>query len=376
MAKIRLLIVDDAVVIRRLLADCFAGDPDIDVVGTAANGQIALAKLPQLNPDAITLDMEMPVMDGLQTLAAIRKTHRTLPVIMFSTLTERGASATLDALALGASDYVTKPANVGSVGAAMQRVRNELIPKIRALCGRNTAPAEPIGGEIKAVAPRPQYGLIAPAQVDVLAIGVSTGGPNALAALLPGLVRNFPVPIVIVQHMPPLFTRLLAERLEAVSGLVVREGRAGVALRPGDVWVAPGGYHMEVEKAVCGVRLRTQEEPPENSCRPAVDVLFRSVARVYGARTLAVVLTGMGQDGLRGCEHIREANGRILVQDEASSVVWGMPGAVAHAGLAHKVLPLPALAAEINRLVANGCRRVDSANSLGSVFPAQSAART
>jgi two-component system chemotaxis response regulator CheB len=356
MPKIRLLIIDDSVVIRRMLAGCFDGNPDIEVVGTAADGHIGLAKLTQLNPDVVTLDMEMPVMDGLQTLAALRKTHRTLPVIMFSTLTERGASATLDALSLGANDYVTKPANVGSVGIAIQRVQEELVPKIRALCGHLTA-AAPVRAVGKIAEPRPVPSRAFASQIDILTIGVSTGGPNALAALMPGLVKKFPVPIVIVQHMPALFTRLLAERITTVSGLFAREGQPGALLRPGEVWVAPGGFHMEVERKAGRVYLRTHEDPPENSCRPAVDVLFRSVARVYGQRSLAIVLTGMGQDGLRGCEHIGEAGGRVLVQDEATSVVWGMPGAVAQAGLADKILPLSDMADEINRLVAVGFRR-------------------
>ena len=351
MAKIRVLIVDDAVVIRRLLFDCLAEDPDIVVVGTAANGQIALAKIEQLTPDLVTLDIEMPVMDGLQTLQAIRKTYPRLPVIMFSTLTERGAAATLDALSLGASDYVTKPANVGSVGAALLRIREELIPKIKGLCYR--APMPPAVVQPRACAQAQSSREAGPASVpraEILAIGVSTGGPNALSTLLPGLPKNFPAPIVIVQHMPPLFTRLLAERLTTVSGLPAREGEAGALLRPGEIWVAPGGYHMEVEKAGTGaIRLRTHQGPAENSCRPAVDVLFRSVAQVFGARALAVVLTGMGQDGLRGCECIHEAGGQVLAQDEASSVVWGMPGAVSQAGLAGKVLPLHELAVEINR---------------------------
>ncbi len=346
MPKIRVLIVDDSVVIRKVVTGCLSEDPDIEVVGTAPDGKIGLAKITQLNPDLITLDIEMPNLDGLQTLTALRKTHPKLPVIMFSTLTERGGSATLDALSLGANDYVTKPANVGSVGAAMQRIRDELIPKIKALCRKPAAiTACPVirkpAGSVAA----------APECPEVLAIGVSTGGPNALAALFPGLMKNFPVPIVIVQHMPPLFTRLLAERLAAVSGMNAREGVSGALLRPGEVWVAPGGFHMEVEKVADGVRLRTHEAPPENSCRPAVDVLFRSVAKVFGARSLAVVLTGMGHDGLIGCQHLREAGGQVLAQDEASSVVWGMPGAVSQAGLAEKTLPLRDLAAEINRRV-------------------------
>ena len=352
MNKIRVLLVDDSAVIRRLLTDTLANDPEIEVIGMAGNGEIALAKIQQLKPDIITLDIEMPVMDGLATLKALRKIHPKLPVIMFSTLTERGSTATMDALALGASDYVAKPANVGGVLAGMDKIRDDLIPKIKALCHR----APPIKQVIQALAPVSRVSRSADSSasgVDILAVGVSTGGPNALAEFVPALGRRFPVPIVIVQHMPPLFTRLLAERLAAVSGIVCREGFEGAPLKPGELWIAPGGMHMEVEKTGATHRLRLTEEPPENSCRPAVDVLFRSVAKAYGSKTIAVVLTGMGQDGMRGAEHIRAAGGQILVQDEASSVVWGMPGAVANAGLAEKILPLKELAAEVVSRVSN-----------------------
>ena len=353
MAKIRVLIVDDSVVIRRMISDCLAADPDLEVVGTAADGHIGLAKITQLNPDIVTMDIEMPVLDGLETLKALRKTHPKLPVIMFSTLTERGASATLDALALGANDYVTKPANVGSVQAAIQRIREDLVPKIKGLCRRSTVPA------IKPLLRRPlTASATGPSRIDVVAIGVSTGGPNALAAMLPGLAAQFPVPVVIVQHMPPLFTRLLAERISTIPGRHAREGVAGAVLAPGDIWIAPGGFHMEVEKSATGTRLLLHQGPPECSCRPAVDVLFRSVARVFGPRALAVVLTGMGQDGMLGSQAIREAGGQVLAQDEASSVVWGMPGAVTEAGLAHKVLPLSQIAEEINRQVMAGTPRL------------------
>ena len=352
MNKIRVLLVDDSAVIRRLLTDTLANDPDIEVVGMAGNGEIALAKIEQLKPDVITLDIEMPVMDGLATLKALRKIHPKLPVIMFSTLTERGSTATMDALALGASDYVAKPANVGGVLAGMDKIRDDLIPKIKALCHR----APPIKQVMQALAPVsrvPRTPGSAASGVDILAVGVSTGGPNALAEFVPALGRRFPVPIVIVQHMPPLFTRLLAERLAVVSGIVCKEGFEGAVLKPGELWIAPGGMHMEVEKTGAIYRLRLTEDPPENSCRPAVDVLFRSVAKAYGSKTIAVVLTGMGQDGMRGAEHIRAAGGQILVQDEASSVVWGMPGAVANAGLAEKILPLKELAAEVVSRVSN-----------------------
>lgn len=353
MAKIRVLVVDDSVVIRRMISDCLAADPDLEVVGTAADGHIGLAKITQLNPDIVTMDIEMPVLDGLETLKALRKTHPKLPVIMFSTLTERGGSATLDALALGANDYVTKPANVGSVQAAMQRIREDLVPKIKGLCHRSAVPA------IKPILRPPLTASTAgPSRIDVVAIGVSTGGPNALAAMLPGLVAQFPVPVVIVQHMPPLFTRLLAERISTIPGRNAREGVAGAVLAPGEIWIAPGGFHMEVEKCATGARLLLHEGPPECSCRPAVDVLFRSVARVFGPRALAVVLTGMGQDGMLGSQCIREAGGQVIAQDEASSVVWGMPGAVCEAGLAHKVLPLNQIAEEINQQVMAGTPRL------------------
>jgi two-component system, chemotaxis family, protein-glutamate methylesterase/glutaminase len=271
---------------------------------------------------------------------------------MFSTLTERGAAATLDALAYGANDYVTKPSNVGSATAALERIREELIPKIKAHCPM----ASPLTPSPATAWPRPcappkvwpkVETRRAGAAVEIIAIGVSTGGPNALAEVIPRLPASLPVPVVIVQHMPPIFTKLLAERLSAKSQIRVEEGRPGQALEPGSVWVAPGDFHMAVQRSKAGVQLITHREPPENSCRPSVDVLFRSVAEVYGPGALGVVMTGMGQDGLRGSQRIREAGGCVLAQDEATSVVWGMPGFVAQAGLAEKVLPLERIAAEM-----------------------------
>ena len=350
MPKIRVLIVDDAVVVRRIVTDVLSGDPDLEIAGTAPTGRIALAKIPQVNPDIIILDVEMPEMDGLATLSAIRKSYPALPVVMFSTVTQRGAAATLDALALGASDYVAKPANVGSVTIAMQRIREELIPKIKALCARSTGISLPtVDRRPSQAPPRPRTGPapLSRAKVEVVVIGVSTGGPNALASLLPLFPADFPVPVLIVQHMPPIFTRLLAERLDAKAAIRVVEAAAGDILRPGGAWIAPGDFHMAVAREGKAVRIRTHQEPPENSCRPAVDVLFRSVAAVYGGASLAVVLTGMGRDGLRGCEYLGEVGGQIIVQDESSSVVWGMPGAVANAGMADRIVPLDQLGSEI-----------------------------
>ncbi len=354
MSKVRVLIVDDAVVIRRLVSDVLATDADIEVVGTAANGRIALQKIPQCNPDVVTMDVEMPDLNGIETVRELRKTWPKLPVIMFSTLTERGGAATLDALAAGASDYATKPANVGSVTAGLETVRQDLIPKIKALAGRQLAPPPPTTPRPQLARPvtRPVVNLPAgPAAggVEILAIGVSTGGPNALAELLPALPASFPVPIVIVQHMPPMFTRLLAERLNAQSGLTVVEGQAGMKLQPGWAYIAPGDFHMAIDRKAMGAVLSLNQAPPENSCRPAVDVLFRSVVEQYRGNTLGVILTGMGQDGLRGCELIAEAGGQVIVQDEQSSVVWGMPGFVARAGLADRVLPLNMIAPELAR---------------------------
>ncbi|MCG8556476.1 MAG: chemotaxis response regulator protein-glutamate methylesterase [Proteobacteria bacterium] len=347
---IRVLVVDDAVVIRRSVSKILSEDPEIEVVAVAANGRIALSKLPLAAPDLVILDMEMPDMDGLQTLAALSEAQPELPVIMFSAHTERGAAATLKALSLGAADYVPKPARIQSPAIAAQCVRDQLIPKIKALCSMtagfegspNVAPrqSQPAGVPYRA---REHAG----APIGLLAIGASTGGPKALESVLDALPADFPVPTLIVQHMPPLFTRLLAASLSSGASVAVREGYAGAALRPGQVWIAPGDAHMMVARQGSTVRLQIHKGPEENSCRPAVDVLFRSVADVYGARALAVLLTGIGQDGLRGCERIREAGGRVYVQDATTSVVWGMPGFVANAGLAHRILPLAELSAEI-----------------------------
>jgi two-component system chemotaxis response regulator CheB len=357
MPKIRILVVDDSVVVRRMVSDALAADPQLEIAGTAANGKIALAKLPQVNPDIVILDVEMPELDGLGTLVGIRKLLPALPVIMYSTLTQRGAEATLDALSKGATDYVTKPSNVGSVAQGLECIRTQLIPKIKAICGRaagipNLLPPA-AGITPKAIPP----GIAIPRReerIDIVAIGISTGGPNALAVLMPSFPRDFPVPVVIVQHMPPVFTRLLAERLAAKSQIGVEEGCTGTVLRPGCAWIAPGDYHMIVAPDHRGITIRTHQGPQENSCRPAVDVLFRSVAEVYKPHALAVEMTGMGQDGLRGCELIREFGGQILAQDQESSVVWGMPGFVANAGLADRILPLDQLGTEIVRRVRNG----------------------
>jgi two-component system chemotaxis response regulator CheB len=347
-AKIRVLVVDDAAVFRRAVAEELNADPAIEVVATAANGRVALTKLTEFTPDLVLLDVEMPELDGLEALRCIRRTHPKLPVIMFSAHTERGAAASLDALALGATDYFAKPA-AGGLDASLRVIRDELIPEIKALCGKGTTSSQPPPATRPAVQAARQAG-----RVDVVAVAASTGGPNALADVFTGLPADLPVAVVVVQHMPAMFTKLLAERLSAHCPLTVREGESGAPLRAGEIRVAPGDFHMTVKWDGGEVRTLLHQGPPEHSCRPAADVLFRSVAAAYGPNALAVVLTGMGQDGLRGCEAIRAAGGQVIAQDEATSVVWGMPGYVARAGLADRVAPLALIGPEIVRRVRAG----------------------
>ena len=330
--KIRVLIVDDSVVVRRLLVDALGEHPDLLVVGTAPNGQIALAKLESTPADLVTLDVEMPVMDGLETLAAIRRRFPRLPVIMFSSQTRRAAAATIEALTLGANDYVAKPEGAGGVASARARIHEELVPKIRALC-RQAAPVveDVVLGTLSGARARP---------VTAIAIGVSTGGPLALARILSALPADLPVPVFIVQHMPPKFITLLAARLAQTCRLPVIEVKEPTRALAGSVYLAPGDAHLTVDARAGGPMLGLDRGPLENSCRPAVDVLFRSVAATYGDGALAIVLTGMGNDGVRGCDYVRARGGHVIVQDQASSVVWGMPGSVVRAGLANQIVSI------------------------------------
>ena len=345
--RVRVLIVDDSAVVRHLLTEVLSADPDLDVVGTAANGQIALVKIDQLRPDVVTLDVDMPVLDGLGTLRAVRSENATLPIIMLSSLTHQGATLTLDCLYHGATDYVTKPRATGV--DALEQLRRDLVPKVK-LFGRRMRPVSSSAwrGRIPA-AETPLPRVMAPVRAVVVA--ASTGGPNSLFELLSGFAGPLPVPTFVVQHMPPLFTRALAERLNGRGGFLVREAAHGAHAAPGEAWIAPGDFHLEA-----GPVLFISQGPPENSCRPSADVLFRTAAAAYGAGVLGVVLTGMGQDGLKGARAIREAGGRVLVQDPKSSTVWGMPGAVVEAGLADTMLPPSGLAAEIARRVGGGPR--------------------
>ena len=346
-ARIRVLVVDDSVVIRRLVTHALSEDPEIEVVGGAANGVLALKMVEATKPDAITLDIEMPEMDGIETLRRLRKLHPQLVVIMFSTLSERGAAVTLEALSLGANDYVTKAANVGSLNVSLGRLRDDLVPKIKQFFVSRKRPEPAVGKPATAAPPIPAQ---RPSIIrKAVAIGVSTGGPNALADIIPLIPPAFALPVFIVQHMPPIFTRFLAERLQNLTRLNVCEAADGMRVEARTVYIAPGDYHMRVVKKGADKFVTLDRAEPENFCRPSVDPLFRSVADVYGGAVVAVILTGMGQDGRLGVERLRGEGAWIIAQDQASSVVWGMPGAVARAGLADVITDLKSVVPEIMR---------------------------
>jgi two-component system chemotaxis response regulator CheB len=375
--RIRILIVDDSAVMRSLLRSVVSSDATLEVAGTAADGASALNSLSLNRPDLILLDVEMPVMDGLVTLKELRRQGHKMPVIMCSSLTQRGASVTIEALAGGASDYVTKPAGQSGREAAMRALAQDLLPKIHALTKTSTNSPQyssPLGPRpvFPGATRSPLFSPLAQAQSapykqqpissvpTVLAIGVSTGGPAALDVLLPMLPASFALPVLIVQHMPELFTRLNGR-----CSLRVCEAAEADPVCAGTIYIARGNWHLEAMTAPISSApptLHLTQGPPENHCRPAVDVLFRSVAKLYGSGVLAVVLTGMGSDGTHGCRTIREQVGTVLAQDEASSTVWGMPGAVTNAGLAHKVLPLAAIAPEIMRIVSRSGSELRPAN--------------
>lgn len=370
MDKVRVLIVDDSAVMRKIIASALQKDPAIEVVGFAANGLQAIDAIKTYSPDVMTLDIEMPEMDGLTALREIRKTNKYLPIIMFSSLTHKGAQAAVMALTAGASDYVGKPAtSAGSIDGAFKVLETELIPKIIGLAkrvkSRQAREANSQDGKSPAPAPIPKVNAVAepiksksietssgqsviPVKpVQAICIGVSTGGPMALMQVFSQISTPLSVPIFIVQHMPPSFTALLAARLSAAGVMTVKEAEEGEIAVAGTAYIAPGGFHMTLEKSGTKTIMHLNTEPPENSCRPAVDVLFRAAAEVYGGGVLAVMLTGMGYDGLKGSQVISAKGGQIIAQDEATSVVWGMPGAVVQAGLANAVLPIEKMSEEI-----------------------------
>jgi two-component system, chemotaxis family, protein-glutamate methylesterase/glutaminase len=364
---IRVLVVDDAIVVRGLVSRWLSTEPDIEVVGALRNGRDALDQIETIDPDIVLLDVEMPVLDGLSTLPLLLEKKRDLVVIMASTLTSPNSEVSLKAISLGAVDCIPKP-STGSV--ATNTYRQELIDRIRRFGAqrREAIAAQRARAVVAARAPKaalvtprtPRAGAIAlrPFSVippQVLLIGASTGGPQALATLVaaigPAIER---VPVLITQHMPATFTSILAEHLERACGRAVREGRDGEVVGAGLVRIAPGGCHMRIARRNGQPVVVLDDEPLINFCRPAVDPLFSSAATVWGGATLAVVLTGMGVDGTRGAADIVARRGSVIAQDEATSVVWGMPGSVAHAGLCSAVLPVEQIAATVLRLFPGG----------------------
>jgi two-component system chemotaxis response regulator CheB len=369
---LRILAADDSAVMRGIMRTLFLRHeksnrsdlPRMELVGVARDGVECLEAVTKLSPDVLVLDLEMPQLSGLDVLDKLRESRTRLPVIMCSAHTERGARATLDALSRGASDYVMKPAGQREFETALTSLAQQLLPRIAALAvGRRAQRPRAIAARLDTDCGRPPLSSAIRdagtpvAAVEIVVIGVSTGGPAALEQLLPQFPVEFPVPVMIVQHMPKLFTGVLAERLDRCCPMHVKEAYHGAPLKPGTIWLAPGDEHMEVMsqplpawdgRMVRGTGIKLHRQEPLNHCRPSVDYLFHSAARLYGAGTLALVLTGMGSDGLEGARAVHRAGGVVLAQDEATSAVWGMPGRVTESGIAALSLPLSALAREVN----------------------------
>jgi two-component system chemotaxis response regulator CheB len=345
---VRVMICDDSATIRGAIARMLGADPEIEVTAKVSNGRMAIEELGKRRYDVVILDIEMPVLDGMAALPLLLRADPAVKVIMASTLTTRGADIALRALRLGASDYVPKPTTIGSVGD--DSFRRELIQKVKALAAR--APrAAPLTPRVL-----PSLRSAAARRPALLAIGSSTGGPQALFALIQGLMRPPDVPVVLTQHMPPAFTTMLADHLTRLGIMPCHEARDGDMLSPGHLHLAPGDRHMLVEGNPVRLRVRLTSDPPENFCRPSVDPMLRSAAVACEGRVLVTMLTGMGHDGLAGTRAVIDAGGTAIAQDEASSIVWGMPGAIAQAGLCHAVLSLPQIAPKLLELL-KGPRR-------------------
>lgn len=371
-APVRVLICDDSAVIRAALARMLEADPRITVVGRVGDGRQAVEAVARERPDVVVLDIEMPVLDGLGALPLILRADPSVRVVMASTLTARGADVALRALRLGATDYLHKP-SAAAIGAAA--FRDELIAKVTGLarlrrraatpaarkgsgtgCGPITSGQIPPGAHMPAAAGAAVMSLrpLPLRRPRLLAIGSSTGGPQALFTLALGLGRDLAVPIVLTQHMPPAFTAILAEHITRIGGPPCAEARDGEILRPGAIHLAPGDRHLLIHHEAGAFRARLSGDAPENYCRPAVDPMLRTATRAADGQILVVMLTGMGHDGLEGTRRVIDGGGAALAQDEATSVVWGMPGAIARAGLCHAVLPLDQLAPRVRQILRGG----------------------
>jgi len=395
---LKILVVDDTVTYRQILSKIVSGFDSVDLLGIASNGKIAMSKIGIKQPDLVLLDVFMPEMDGLETLDQIKKRFPHIDVIMLSGVDRENANITMKALSAGALDFIAKPRgesieeNIAELKTAlsglilMARTRkysrqargifSETSPHVSAVesAAHGSPPPEKIYRPVYVRPPVPDTAGIAgaalsgilpaerriykkPARIDVVAIGVSTGGPNALQEIIPKLIADFPVPILAVQHMPPMFTASLATRLNSLSAIKVVEAEEGRTVEKGVMYIAPGGRHLTVKKDRLNTKvIALSDSPPVNSCRPSVDVLFQSVAEAYGGNSLAVILTGMGNDGVAGVSAMRRGGAYSIVQDEKSSVIWGMPGAVVEAGYANEIVPLDRMALRIMGIVGGDFR--------------------
>lgn len=362
------MLVDDSAVIRGLLSRWLGEDPAIEIVASAGNGQAALSALERSDPEIVVLDIEMPIMDGLTALPQIIAARPNVQVLMSSTLTVKNAEISLQAMELGAADYVPKPTTNREV-ISSQSFQVEIIEKIKSLAAAKRKQLGHVPLDITSIRkekrPDPEVGktnivrllnTVKASSVTpkIIGVGSSTGGPQALLKFVDGLKDNLELPIVITQHMPSTFTKILAGHLSKASGLTCLEGEDGMPVLGGQIYVAPGGHHMIVVSRNGKHYLELNQEPPENFCRPAVDPLFRSLAREFGPAVLGVILTGMGHDGLNGSRIIVENGGTIIAQDEETSVVWGMPGAVSEAGICNAILPLDEIADNVKKLIRGG----------------------
>lgn len=349
---IRVLVVDDSAFMRKVLSDVFAGEPDFSVVDTARNGQDAFEKIKKHKPDVVTMDVEMPVMDGITALEKIMA-EVPVPIIMVSSLTRDGANATIRALELGAVDFIAKAAGpISSVSG----IQSELLAKCRAAVKSNfrqfSIPRAKLISPISVATPvRNVPSLPSPLAEQIIAIGTSTGGPRALQEILTKLPGNLPCGIVIVQHMPPGFTKSLSERLNALCSLSVKEAEQNDVIRPGLALIAPGDYHITLERDAGKTLVKLNQNPPIGGHRPAVDPMMESVAAIYGKNALGVILTGMGHDGAKGIQYIKQSHGYTLAEDQSTAVVFGMPKSAIELNAVDKIVPLPLVAAEIVRII-------------------------
>ncbi len=351
----RVLVVDDSMLFRKVVRDALATEPGIEIVGSASDGRAALEKIAQLKPEVITLDLEMPEVDGLEVLRQLKHQAKPPSVIVISALTDAGATQTAQALKLGAFDFVLKP-NGPHLEANRVQLEGELLPKIRLLAEQRQLAlhAESSAAKCDLVIPAETTAKIPQRPPLIVAIGISTGGPASLHQMLPKLPKDLPVPVVIVQHMPPKFTHSLAVDLDRHCALHVAEAADGERLHAGNVYIVPGGRQTRVERHPRGLEFCVNDDPPEKCCKPSVDYLFRSLADQVGERVLAVIMTGMGDDGTVGCQLLKRKGAYVLAQDAATCVVYGMPRQVIEHGLADMIRPLDAIADAIEQSVRTG----------------------